>query len=197
VEGAYLVIITGVVLIVAFYWVSRHYRRIARFLEPQSGQGLARLGDIARSKPRRTVVMFVSQVNEITARSLSLGQSLSADDFHAATVASDAAALQRLQRTWDEMEPGIQLQVIDSPYREFTRPAVEYVRSLRPSRRHTVTVLIPEFVVEHWYENFLHNQNALRLKRALLGVPWVVVISVPFHVGEPEAEDGSTPSTVD
>ncbi len=78
------------------------------------------------------------------------------------------------------------LLVVDSPYREFTRPAVEYVRSLRPGAKHTVTVIIPEFVVEHWWENFLHNQNALRLKAALLGVPWVVVISIPFHIGAQE-----------
>ena len=60
---------------------------------------------------------------------------------------------------------------------------------LRPSPEHTVTVIIPEFVVEHWYENFLHNQNALRLKRSLLGVPWVVVISIPFHAGAPDGEE--------
>jgi hypothetical protein len=72
---------------------------------------------------------------------------------------------------------------VDSPFREFIRPAVEYVRSLRPGSKHTVTVIIPEFVVEHWWDNVLHNQNALRLKAALLGVPWVVVISIPFHIG--------------
>jgi hypothetical protein len=81
------------------------------------------------------------------------------------------------------MEIDVPLVVVDSPYREFVRPAVEYVRSLRPSRQHTVTVIIPEFVVEHWWDNFLHNQNALRLKAALLAVPWVVVISIPFHIG--------------
>jgi amino acid transporter len=196
-EGAWIVIVAGIVLIGAFYWVSLHYRKISRYLEPQTGEGLARLNRIVHSRPRRTVVLFVSQINEITARSLSLGQSLAAEDFHAATVASDPAALERLRRAWDELDPDIPLHVIDSPFREFTGPAVGYIRSLRPSRRHTVTVLIPEFVVEHWYENFLHNQNALRLKRSLLGVPWVVVISVPFHVGAPEDEDDQPPLAAD
>jgi amino acid transporter len=196
-EGAWIVLLAGAVLVAAFYWVSLHYRRIGRYLEPQSGEGLQRLGRVVRSRPRRTVVLFVSQINEITARSLSLGLSMAADDFHAATVASDPRALERLQRNWDELDPGIPLHVIDSPYREFTRPAVGYVRSLRPSRRHTVTVLIPEFVVAHWYENFLHNQNALRLKRALLGVPWVVVISVPFHVSSPDGDEEEALPRVD
>jgi hypothetical protein len=63
-----------------------------------------------------------------------------------------------------------------------------------------VTVIIPEFVVRHWWEAALHNQNAFRLKGALLLVPWVVVLSVPFHLGrhvkevcEPEEGGGQTP----
>jgi hypothetical protein len=146
---------------------------------------LERLGQVAVSRPRTTVVLFVSQVNELTARSLALGRGLSPDDFHAVTIGSDPAGVLALQRTWSEMEIDVPLRVVDSPYREFTRPAVEYVKTLKPSRSHTVTVIIPEFVVEHWWENFLHNQNALRLKAALLGVPWVVVISIPFHIGAP------------
>jgi hypothetical protein len=114
-----------------------------------------------------------------------LGRGLSPDDFHAVTIASDPVGVLNLQRTWTEMEIDVPLLVVDSPYREFTRPAVDYIKSLNPSRKHTVTVIIPEFVVEHWWENFLHNQNALRLKAALLGVPWVVVISIPFHIGVP------------
>jgi amino acid transporter len=185
-HGAYIVLIAVVVLIAAFQTVRRHYNRVARYLAPQDPGQLARLGQVAVSRPRTTVVLFVSQVNELTARSLALGRGLSPDDFHAVTIASDPERVKALQNTWAEMGIDVPLRVVDSPYREFTRPAVEYIRSLRPSAKHTVTVIIPEFVVEHWWENFLHNQNALRLKAALLGVPWAVVISIPFHIGVPE-----------
>jgi nitrogen regulatory protein PII-like uncharacterized protein len=183
VHGAYIVIIAVAVLMGAFYAVQRHYTRVARFLCPQGEEELERLGRVAVSRPRTTVVLFVSQVNELTARSLALGRGLSPDDFHAVTIASDPERVLSLQQTWAEMEIDVPLIVVDSPYREFTRPAVEYIRSLKPSAKHTVTVIIPEFVVEHWWENFLHNQNAFRLKTALSGVPWVVVISIPFHIG--------------
>jgi amino acid transporter len=185
VGGAYIVLIAAGVLIGAFYTVHRHYARVARFLEPQNPEELAHLGQVAVSKPKTTVVLFASQVNELTARSLALGRGLSPDDFHAVTIASNPEHVLSLQRTWAEMGIDVPLLVVDSPYREFTRPALEYIRTLRPSRKHTVTVIVPEFVVEHWWENFLHNQNALRLKAALLGVPWVVVISIPFHIGVP------------
>ena len=189
VKGAYIVVIAAVLLILMFSYVKRHYDKVARFLEPQSEERLARLGRIAISRPRTTVVLFVSQVNELTARALSLGRGLSPDDFHAATITSDPVALAKLEHTWAEMEIDVPLKAVESPFREFTRPAVDYVRSLEPGPNHTVTVIIPEFVVEHWYENLLHNQNALRLKAALLGVPWVVVISIPFHIGVTDAEE--------
>ena len=45
-----------------------------------------------------------------------------------------------------------------------------------------LTVILPEFVPAHWWEQLLHNQTALRLKGALLGRPGIVVISVPYHL---------------
>jgi amino acid transporter len=184
-EGAYIVVIVGVLLIIFFYYISTHYHKVATYLEPQTGAGLQRLSRIAKTRPHNTVVLFVSQVNEMTARSLALGQALSADDFHAVTVATEPSALARLQATWSEMDIPVPLKVIESPYREFIAPALDYIHSLEPSRKHVVTVVVPEFVVEHWWENALHNQNAFRLKATLLGVPWVVVISIPVHIGEP------------
>jgi amino acid transporter len=191
-RGAYIVVVAIFVLIAAFYTVRRHYARVARVLEPQNPAELEHLGEVALSRPKTTVVLFVSQVNEITARSLALGRGLSPDDFHAATIASSPEHVLALQRTWVEMEIDVPLLVVDSPYRELIRPALEYVRSLRPSSDHSVTVIIPEFVVEHWWENSLHNQNARRLKRALLGVPWVVVISIPFHIAAADADEKRT-----
>jgi hypothetical protein len=189
ISGAYIVLIVGIILIVAFDRVSRHYRRVAPYLSPQDPKRLERLGRIAMSRPRTTVVLFISQVNELTARALALGRGLSPDDFHAVTISTESQQPARLQQTWAEMEIGVPLKVVESPFREFVRPAVEYVQSLGPGPDHTVTVIIPEFVVEHWWENLLHNQNALRLKAALLGVPWVVVISIPFHIGITDADE--------
>ncbi len=119
----------------------------------------------------------------MTARALAIARALSPDDLNVVTISSNPERLQRLQSTWVQMDLGIRLQVVDSPYREFVGPAVRYVKSLNPSPKHWVSVVIPEFVVEHWWEQLLHNQDALRLKAALLRVPWVGVMSVPLHMG--------------
>ena len=75
------------------------------------------------------------------------------------------------------------LTVIDSPFREITRPILDYVRDVRKSSpRDVVTVFIPEYVVGHWWEQLLHNQSALRLKSRLLFQPGVMVTSVAYQL---------------
>ena len=190
-HGAYLVVAAVPLLVGIFYVVRRHYDRVAAVLEPQNNMELEELGQIATSRPRTTVVLFVAQVNSLTARSLSLARALAPDDVHAVTISSDPERLQRLHETWERMHVDLPLEVVDSPFREFIKPAVAYVRSLKPGPDHTVTVVIPEFVVEHWWEAFLHNQDALRLKGALYVVPWVVVINIPLHISAAKTQDPS------
>ena len=73
--------------------------------------------------------------------------------------------------------------MIDSPYREITRPILDFVAGIRrQSPRDVVTVFIPEYVVGRWWENLLHNQSALRLKGRLLFEPGVMVTSVPWQL---------------
>ena len=90
---------------------------------------------------------------------------------------------EELRAAWDAGDTGVGLTVIDSPYREITRPILKYVREFpRRGPRDVVTVVIPEYVVGHWWEQLLHNQSALRLKARLLFQPSVVVIDVPWHL---------------
>ena len=77
----------------------------------------------------------------------------------------------------------VPLTVVHSPYREITRPILNYVASIRrDSPRDVVTVFIPEYVVGRWWEHLLHNQSALRLKGRLLFEPGVMVTSVPWQL---------------
>ncbi len=65
-------------------------------------------------------------------------------------------------------------------------------------------MIIPEYVVGHWYEHLLHNQSALRLKGRLLFTPGVMVTSVPYQLQSSEAakrrarkrQDWSAPGAV-
>ena len=74
-----------------------------------------------------------------------------------------------------------------SPFREITRPVVDYVKSIRSGNpRDLVVVYIPQYVVGHWWEQILHNQSALRLRSRLLFTPGVMVSSVPWQLASSE-----------
>ncbi|HEY6539919.1 MAG TPA: hypothetical protein VIZ18_03240 [Ktedonobacteraceae bacterium] len=77
------------------------------------------------------------------------------------------------------------LLIIDSPYRSLIRPLLAYIDTIH--ERHpqdTLSVVLPEFVVAHWWQHFLHNQTAFQLKAALLFRPGIVVVNLPQHLGE-------------
>ena len=87
----------------------------------------------------------------------------------------------------------VPLTVLDSPFREITRPVLGYVKSIRrESPRDLVVVYIPEYVVGHWWEQILHNQSALRLKTRLLFSPGVVVASVPWQLESSHQQEAKT-----
>jgi hypothetical protein len=86
-------------------------------------------------------------------------------------------------REWEELNVDVPLKVIESPYREITRPVVAYIKKQRQrGPRDVVNVYIPEYVVGRWWENLLHNQSSLRLKGRLLFEPGVMVTSVPWQL---------------
>jgi hypothetical protein len=93
----------------------------------------------------------------------------------------------KLQEEWERQDIPVTLKVLASPYREITRPILEYVQALRSDNPNDlITVYIPEYVVGRWWEQLLHNQSALRLKSRLLFTPGVMVTSVPWQLKSSE-----------
>jgi len=86
-----------------------------------------------------------------------------------------------LPAEWEDRGVPVPLVVIESPYRETVRPILRYVRHLRREYPgDVISVVIPEYVVGHWWQHLLHNQTALRLKARLRLEPSVAVTSVAW-----------------
>ncbi len=116
-------------------------------------------------------------------RALAYARATHPDTLEAITVNVDDESTRRLVLEWEKSDLTVPLKVVESPYREITRPVLDYVRRVRrDSPRDVVTVFIPEYVVGHWWEQLLHNQSALRLKSRLLFQPGVMVTSVPWQL---------------
>jgi amino acid transporter len=174
-HGAYIVCIAMPLLFLLMKGIRRHYDRVAEELVP-SGEDVA-------LPARNHAIVLVSQIHKPTLRALAYARATRPSSLEAITVAVDHEASGRLQEEWDGLDVPVPLKILDSPYREITRPVLEYVRGVRRrSPRDVVTVFIPEYVVGHWWEHLLHNQSALRLKGRLLFQPGVMVVSVPWQL---------------
>ncbi|MCY0919209.1 APC family permease [Streptomyces sp. H27-G5] len=173
-HGAWLVVIAMPLLFVGMKGVRRHYDTVA--------DQVAVAPDVKPRKPsRHHVVVLVSSVHAPTLKALGYAQALRPDSLTAVSVAADAQDAHALREAWAGHDPGIALKVLHSPYRDVVGPVLEYVQELAAAEgTDMLSVVIPEYVVGHWWEQPLHNQNALRLKARLLFTPGVAVIDVPY-----------------
>ncbi|EOM78199.1 amino acid transporter [Rhodococcus rhodnii LMG 5362] len=173
--GAWIAIVAMVSVFVVMKLIRRHYDNVARELENQEWDGVL---------PSRThSIVLVSKLHMPTLRALAYARATRPDTLEAITVNVDDADTRALVRQWEESDVRVPLKVVESPYREITRPVLDYVKRVRRnSPRDVVTVFIPEYVVGHWWEQLLHNQSALRLKSRLLFQPGVMVTSVPWQL---------------
>ncbi len=173
--GAWIAILAMVVIFLTMRGIRKHYDRVANELTPSHEETVL--------PSRSHVVVLVSKVHKPTLRALAYARATRPDTLTALTVNVDDLETRALQAEWDRREIPVPLTVLESPYREITRPVLEYVKSIRrESPRELVTVFIPEYVVGRWWENLLHNQSALRLKGRLLYQPGVMVTSVPWQL---------------
>ena len=128
-------------------------------------------------------IVLTSKLHKPTLRALAFAKATRPNALEAIYVSIDPVATARLMEEWDERNIDVPLKVLHSPYREVTRPIVQYAQEIRKSNpRGVVAVYIPEYVVGRWWEQLLHNQTALRLKGRLLFAPGVMVTSVPYQL---------------
>ncbi|BFO17855.1 APC family permease [Streptomyces sp. KM77-8] len=176
-DGAWLAVLAAGVLWLLMRAIRGHYDRTAAELTSTDPHA-----DLT-SPSRVLAVVLVSNVHKPTLRALAYARASKPDRLEALTVAVDHEETRALEDQWQRLGIDVPLKVLDSPYREVTRPVVDHVRSLsRESPRDILGVYIPEYVVGRWWENLLHNQSALRIKARLRFTPGVLVISVPWQL---------------
>ena len=182
VTGAWIAILAMSALFGIMKLIHKHYASVSRELELRSAEA----EDIVLPS-RNHAIVLVSNAHMPTLRALAYARATRPDVLEAITVSVDDAETRALVHKWEQSDISVPLKVIASPYREITRPVLDYVKRVgKDSPRTVVTVFIPEYVVGHWWEQLLHNQSALRLKGRLLFEPNVMVTSVPWQLSSSE-----------
>jgi amino acid transporter len=183
-HGAWLTILVMAVLLLVMRGIRHHYQAIAHDLavtDPSASRGLP---------PRVHGIILLSKLHEPAMRAVAYARATRPTTLETVTVDIDEEETAALRTAWQDLAIPVPLTVLESPFREITRPVVDYIRSLRwASPRELVVVFVPEYVVGHWWEQVLHNQSALRIKTRLRFIPGVVVASVPFQLHQVDRPD--------
>lgn len=178
--GAWVVVILIPLLVLMFIGIHRHYTRV----EQRRTTNLpTRPAEI-----KHLFVVPIAGLDNVSVQSLAYARSISpcVIAVHVAVEDVDMHSVRAAWQQWvEQVEPAekLELVIIESPYRSLNAPLLAYIDTLHELYADmTLTVLLPEFVVNHWWEHLLHNQTALRLKAALLFRPGIVVTSMPQHL---------------
>jgi hypothetical protein len=102
-------------------------------------------------------------------------------------LATDPEETPEVLEQWAERGIGIQLDLVEAPFRDLGPPLLEEIRRVTGDGTTVASVILPEFLVTRWWHRLLHNNRALFIKRMLLFEPRVILSSVPYKLGRTRA----------
>jgi amino acid transporter len=177
-DGAWMVVVLLPLEVLLFRAIHAHYTQAANEVAAET--------PIDPEEITHQVIVPIAALNQIALQTLAYARSIARgpeDVVSAVHITDDPEAAEKLQEQWEEWQCGVQLTIIESPYRSLVGPLLSYIDAMHAQHPgKTLTVVLPEMVPAHWWEQVLHNQTALRLKAALLFRPGVVVADVPYHL---------------
>jgi len=182
-EGAWVVLIIIPILVKVFFTIHHHYKDLASHLTLDKFSGLP-----ARNT-RHRVILAVSGVHQGTMEALRYAKLLS-DDVTGVHISIDDEEAEKVQKKWKTWGEGTRLVVLESPFRLFIEPLLEYIEDIVDQRQpnETITIVVPQFMPSKRWHYALHMRTADVLRQELLSKHGVVVTDVPYHVHEEAKE---------
>ncbi|MFM9130155.1 MAG: APC family permease [Actinomycetes bacterium] len=176
IHGAWMVVVAIPLLMAIMSSIFYYYKKVSN--------ELTLTDDSMQVLPSRVHgIVLVSKMHKPTMRAIYYARATRPSTLEAITVRASEKETDELIQQWQNLEIPVPLKVLDSPFREVTKPILDYVKSIRrESPRDAISIFIPQYVVGHWWEQLLHNQSAIRLKSRLLFTPGVMVVSVPWQL---------------
>jgi hypothetical protein len=182
-DGAWVVLILIPTLVASFWLIHRHYRQLAKRLS------LDNFGTVPPHTLRHRVIMPVSGVHQGTLAALRYARELS-DDITAVHVVIEPADAEKVRQKWMSWGEGVRMVMLNSPYRLFIEPLLDYIAEIMQARQpgEIVTIVVPEFVSNSRITGALHMNTADLLRNQLKRQYDIVIINVPYHVQREEEE---------
>ena len=174
-QGSWLVIVLVPILMAFLMGIHRHYTTQDQAL------ALDHIPEKAEVAAKPIVIVPVARLDRVARQAIAFANSISPEAL-AVHVTNDAADADAIRERWPDWAGSTELVVVESPYRALIGPLLAYMDALqRQAPDRPIVVVLSEVVPRHWWENFLHNQTALRLKLRLFRRKNTIVADVPYH----------------
>ena len=198
-EGAWVVVILVPAIVLLCLRIRRHYDRAREALTPHPDRdihtrsfapGRVRVPEIHRSPEeqddpseiRHFLVVPIAVLDLAALRALAYAVALGVPVL-ALHVSPSEDEADRFHRYWKAWGDHIPLEVVVSPYRATLEPLANYIEALHLQRPEvTLTLVVPEVVTRHRWEQVLHNRLGGRLRSALRDYEGIAITTVPFHL---------------
>ena len=181
VHGAWIALAAIPVLVLLFERIHHHYQRVNEQLAVREAD-LREVQATTSNSGGQNIIVPVDGINRAVLRTVEYARSLS-NNVTAVHVTDDLKQGEALRTEWEDILPEVPIVIVESPYRALVAPFLAYIDAVDRANPHgRITVVLPEFVPAHFWQGLLHNQPAIRLKRALLGRPNTAVVDVLYHL---------------
>ncbi len=182
-EGAWIVVILIPLLVLGFFRIHHHYRKVAEALSLQ-----ARPIDV-RAHPIETIVL-VNDVHQGTIQMISFAESLG-KPWVAVHVAVRPEKTARVLEKWNRYLGNCGgLYVLPSPYRSLTGPIVRLVKEVKREHPNAfINIILAQLVTDRVLSQLLHRNSGPLFKFAFQRLPGVAVTDVHYRVDEVEPVD--------
>jgi amino acid transporter len=173
--GAWLIVVIIPILVALMLYVHRQYerRRLETFVRPET--------IIGPPTRRQQVIVPVPEVTREVIQAVKFGRTMS-NDVTAVHVTDDVDRGEEIRDRFQRQVPGVPFVIVESPYRQLVRPLVRYLEyAAGRAQGEIIVLLLPEYVPRHWWERYLYNENARRIRDALLGQPGILIAEVPYR----------------
>ena len=172
--GAWIICLVIPLLVLAFRQTRCHYDHVASRLSLDMADEVTPVKNLN--------LLLVGGMHRGTLQALQYMKALS-PNVRAVHVEAGGKTEPRIKRLWTDWEQDIPLVIIPAPYRDLSEPLLDYIRKVREEEGFDlVTVVLPEFVVDSFWQSLLHNHSALWLQLKLSQVPGVAVLNMRYKL---------------
>lgn len=180
--GAWIIVLLIPTLVYMFLKVHHHYDDVREqlLLTPEEYTKV-----MTTDLGRNIIIIPIASPTQAVAKAIRYAKIISGpkDKIYAVHVYSDDERGKKIKTLWRQLEPDIELIMLQSPYRQLTDPLITFIQELRKETapKDTITVLIPEFETKKLWHRLLHNQSGWLLRLRTLPYLDVVVSTVPLQ----------------